>query len=60
MIDKNRIVPFCDELSTVWKNNPDLRFAQLIVNLMQYHVSDMYYIEDECLMNKLKEFYNEN
>ena len=59
MRDINRIEPFCQELLKVWKNNPDMRFSQLIVNLMGGYGSDMYYVEDEDFINILKEFYND-
>ena len=58
MRDINRIEPFCKDLAKVWKDNPDMRFSQLIVNLMGSYGSDMYYVEDEDFMNILKEFYN--
>ena len=58
MRDINGIEPFCTDLAKVWKDNPDMRFSQLIVNLMGSYGSDMYYVEDEDFMNILKEFYN--
>ena len=48
MRDINRIDAFCDRLKEVWKENSDLRFFQLINNIMSYYNdSDMYYTEDD-------------
>lgn len=48
MRDINRIDAFCDRLKKVWKENSDLRFFQLINNIMSYYNdSDMYYTEDD-------------
>lgn len=52
MRDINRIDTFCDRLKEVWKTNPDLRFFQLINNIMSYYDDlDMYYVEDDEAIN---------
>lgn len=54
MRDINRIDAFCDRLKKVWKENPDLRFFQLINNIMSRYSSDMYYIEDDEAINMIE------
>ena len=52
MRDINRIDAFCDRLKEVWKANPDLRFFQLINNIMSYYDDlDMYYVEDDKVID---------
>lgn len=36
MRDKERIPEFLDEIERVWKENPDMRFGQLVSNLTSY------------------------
>lgn len=60
MRDINRIDEILREFGEVWKKYPDLRFTQMIVNLMSAKRSDLYYMEDEKFIKTLKEFYGEN
>lgn len=60
MRDINRIDKVLEEINEVWKRYPDLRFTQLIVNVMSAKGSDLYYMEDERFIKILKEFYGEN
>ena len=41
------------ELLTLWKNNPQLRLGQLLLNLG----FDFYYVEDYDLIAELEKFY---
>lgn len=59
MRDIERIDKILQEISEVWKRYPDLRFTQLIVNVMSARGSDLYYMEDEKFIKILKEFYGE-
>lgn len=43
-------------LLTQWQLNPDLRLGQLIGNVFQ---SDIYFVEDHKLIDKLEAFYGE-
>ena len=58
MRDKNRIEPFCMELAELWSNHPDLRFGQLMYNILNYaqfeHKKDPFYMEEEEFMNILR------
>ena len=60
MRDVDRIDEILKEFGEVWKKYPDLRFTQMIVNLMSAKRSDLYYMEDEKFIKTLKEFYGEN
>ena len=44
MRDPNRIDRYLNMLALIWKENPDLRFSQLILNVL--HDED-YYLEDD-------------
>ena len=64
MRDINRIDGILKELGEIWKEYPDLRLGQLILNAIKdpqlYYIEDgdlIYYIEDEDLILKLKEIY---
>lgn len=59
MRDIERIDKILQEINKVWKRYPDLRFTQLIVNVMSARGSDLYYMEDEKFIKILKEFYGE-
>ena len=55
MRDPKRINIILQELSNIWHKNPDLRLGQLICNVIQD--PQLYYIEDNKLIEVLKEFY---
>ena len=49
--DTKRIQPFCNRLAKVWEKLPDLRFGQLMVNLIRdyeaEHGSDIFFLEED-------------
>jgi uncharacterized protein YihD (DUF1040 family) len=56
MRDINRIKPLLEELETLWKENPDLRFGQLVYNISQeigYSI-DIFYPEDGDWLKAIK------
>jgi len=55
MRNPDRISLILKELEYIWRECPDLRLGQLIMNL--YHIKDIYYIEDEPLIKALKAHY---
>lgn len=61
--DINRIDPFLQKLGTIWKENcPDWRFGQLIFNVervMKTHGMDLFYQEEDQLLDYIKEFFKE-
>ena len=57
MRDVNRIDVILNEIKNIWKKYPDLRLGQLICNVICDPA--LYYIEDEKLIEVLKEFYKD-
>ena len=55
MREAKRIDIILQELSNLWHKYPDLRLGQLICNVIQDPA--LYYIEDDKLIDILKEFY---
>ena len=58
MRQKYRIDAILNELQDVWLNNSDLRLGQLLLNVVRD--PELYYLEDEDLIKKIKEFYKNN
>ena len=61
MRNRNRIKPFLIEVLKQWEKVPDMRFGQLMENLssfakVKYGAEDLFYIEDNELLNMLKEY----
>ena len=56
MRDPNRIPVILDEIRKVWEKYPDLRLGQLISN----PYPDPFFVEDERLVETLKEYYKTN
>ena len=55
MRDINRIEPFMNELTEIWKKLPDWRFGQLIENIKRYmKTGDLFYVEDDKMLEILK------
>ena len=57
MRDVNRIDECLDRIKTIWKTYPDLRLAQLIINIEGQCATPLYYMEDKELIEKLEKFY---
>lgn len=53
MRNPNRIDSILNEIKRIWKKNPNLRLLQLLTNID----CDPYYIEDEQLVEKLRNLY---
>ncbi len=58
MRDPNRIDNILAAVGDVWKQYPDLRLGQLLVNVFPSMV--IYYVEDEDLVKGVKRFYDNN
>ena len=58
--DVNRIQPFCDRLAKAWEKLPDLRFGQLMVNLMRdyeaEHGCDIFYLEEDEMIQIIERY----
>ena len=61
--DINRIDPFLQELGKIWKEKcPNWRFGQLMWNIqrvMYTHDSDMFYYEEDELLEYMKNWFEE-
>jgi hypothetical protein len=57
--DPKRIKPILKELERIWKQCPDMRFNQLMFNLMytmENVRSDHFHVEDDVFLKFLKDF----
>lgn len=54
----DRISRILKELEYIWRECPDLRLGQMIMNLES--VMDVYYADDDELINVLKCYYFKN
>lgn len=62
MRDINRIEPFMNELTEIWKLVPDYRFGQLIETFKsceQIDDDNLFYLEDSITLEKLRHFKKE-
>lgn len=55
MRDPKRIDIILQEISNIWHKYPDMRLGQLIGNVLEG--TGLYYVEDEGLVNALKDMY---
>lgn len=53
--DINRIDGVLEELGKIWKEYPDLRLGQLLLNAVRDPA--LYYLEDEEIIKELKNLY---
>lgn len=65
MRDPNRLYPFYQQLTEVHRQSfPDWRFGQLMCNFLRwiqtYKVRDPFYIEEDKMIEYLKEYVNTN
>lgn len=56
MRDPNRIDNILQQVGEVWKQNPDLRLGQLLLNCMSDPM--LYYVEDDKLVEVVRSYYN--
>lgn len=60
MRDINRIDIFCDKLKEYWKEVPDWRFGQLIVNVFSTISRDPFFIEEDKMTEYFETFFQKN
>jgi len=64
MRDPNRIYEVIAEVQRVWAKYPDMRFCQLMDNLLNMYYnetqSDPFYLEDVAFVEWLQKKYKEN
>lgn len=58
MRDPSRISPILEAIESYWKESPDLRLMQLLLNASELSKIDPYYLEDLVLMTLLKKAYD--
>ena len=54
MTNTEKIEKILNEIKAIWRDYPDLRLGQLILNAF---TSDFYYVEDDEFIKRLKDFY---
>lgn len=59
MRDVNRIDIFCNKLATYWKQVPDLRFGQLMLNIFSICERDPWFYEEDEMLKIFEEFFNQ-
>lgn len=60
MRDPKRIKPLLMEIEKQWERFPDWRFGQLIENIKRfYDINDLFYIEDDKMLELIKNFKTE-
>lgn len=57
MRDPNRIDKVLKELGDIWKQVPDWRLGQLFCNLQRFEGTDLFFYEDEKLIEALKTYF---
>lgn len=55
MRDPNRIDKTLEEIGKIWKEYPDLRLGQLLLNAVRDPA--LYYLEDKEIIKELKNLY---
>ena len=62
MRDPDRIHTFLEQIEDLWKKNPDLRFGQIISNVLNIRNGqcdlDPFYIEEDKFIELIKDFFN--
>ena len=53
--EPQRIDELMSELERVWKEHPDSRLGQLLVSCVDGDADKLFYMEDEALLEKLRE-----
>ena len=56
MRDPNRIPTILSQLEEAWKRHPDMRFGQLLVNLLDDRPNRLFDVEDDVLGERLSDF----
>ena len=55
--DPKRIDEILAELARIWKEQPDTRLGQLLIGCVDGEADRLFYMEDEVLLEKLRERY---
>lgn len=57
MRNPDRIDPFLERLGKVWKEVPDWRFGQLMVNISRSMDQDMFFPEDDEMIEFIENYF---
>ena len=57
MRDIKRIDDFCNKLAEYWKQVPDWRFGQLIVNILSTCSRDPFFYEEDEMLKLFEEYF---
>ena len=57
MRDPKRIDKFCAELAKLWHIVPDWRFGQLISNVLGSYKGDIFFPEDDKMLDFMKKYF---
>lgn len=60
MRDINRIDTFCDKLKEYWKEVPDWRFGQLMVNVFSFINKDPFFMEEDEMLKYFDALFKKN
>lgn len=55
--DEDYMEDFMNELIDIWQEFPELRFGQLLCNVLRD--PSLYYVEDEDLLKKVRDYYTD-
>lgn len=56
MRDPDRIPKIMNRLWTLWSENPDMRFSQLFVNILNTQAPGIFYLEDDKFEEMIEAF----
>lgn len=59
MRDPNRIDDFTERLAKAWKRLPDWRFGQLMSNFQRAYGRDIFFPEDDLLIDLMEQYVNQ-
>ena len=51
----SRIEPMLDEFRKLWEKYPDLRFGQLVCNIVPEN--QLFYVEDDIMIERIQDFF---
>ena len=57
MRSPERIDKFCNELAKIWKQVPDWRFGQLMVNVLNSLPRHPFFYEEDEMIEEFKKFF---
>lgn len=59
MRDPKRIDAFCSDLAKLWHKVPDWRFGQFLSNVLDSYNGDIFFPEDDKLLQFMKDYFKQ-